>query len=126
MFKSILQYSLLVLISLLIFNCSKFQKIQKSTDPQLKYDAAMKYFGKKDYYHAGLLFEELVPIMRGKKEAELVELNLAYCNYYQKNLVLSAENFKNFYETYGRSPHVEESLYMYALSLYEDSPHYNL
>jgi outer membrane protein assembly factor BamD len=126
MFKAFLRYSLLILISLLIFNCSKFQKIQKSSDPQLKYDAALKYYQKKDYYRAGLLFEELVPIMRGKKESEIVELDLAYCNYYQKNLVLSAENFKNFYETYGRSQHVEEALYMYALSLYEDSPHYNL
>jgi outer membrane protein assembly factor BamD len=126
MFKSVLHLFLIVLLSLTIFNCSNFQKVQKSNDPQLKYNAALKYYEKKDYYRAGLLFEELVPIMRGKKESEIVELNLAYCNYHQGNLVLSAENFKNFYETYGRSAHVEEALYMYALSLYEDSPHYNL
>lgn len=126
MFKRYFSCFLLVLFSLLLFNCSKFQRIQKSTDPQAKYDAAMKYYEKKDYYRASVLFEDLLPIMRGKKEAEQISFYLAYSNYHQGNLILSAEYFKTFYETFGRSPLVEEAMFMYALSLYEDSPHYNL
>lgn len=126
MLKKYFNGFLLVFFSLLIVNCSKFQKIQKSTDTQAKYEAALKYYENKDYYRAGLLFEELLPIMRGKRESEFIQFYLAYSNYYQGNLILSAENFKNFYETYGRSEFVEEAMFMYALSLYEDSPHYNL
>ena len=117
---------LLVLLSFIFSNCSNFQKVQKSTEWEVKYNAALKYYERKDYYRAGMLFEELVPIMRGKKEAELIEFYLAYCNYHQSNLVLSAENFKSFFETYARSQFAEEAMYMYAFSLYEDSPNYNL
>ena len=65
----------IVILSLLIISvsCSDFRKIQKSSDWKLKYDAALKYYEKEDYYRAATLFEEIMPFLRGSKESELVQ-----------------------------------------------------
>ena len=113
-------------LCLIFFSCSEFQKIQKSDQLSVRYDAAIKYFEDGDYTKAGILLEELIPIIRGKKEAEKTQFYYAYCHYHQRQLVLAAYYFKNFYQTYPRSEYVEESMYMHTLSLYESSPKYNL
>lgn len=117
----------LALIALLgIFSCSKFRKLQKSEDWRLKYEAGFKYYEKKDYYHSAILFEEIRPIVRGLPEGEKVEFYLAYCQYYEKTYLLASNQFKTFYETYGRSTLAEEAQFMYAYSLFVSSPPPNL
>jgi outer membrane protein assembly factor BamD len=112
---------------MLVFtSCSKFHKLQKSDDVEKKYAAALEYYEKKDYYKASLLLEELIPIMKGRIEAEKAQFYFAYCQFYQRDYVLSAFYFKNFYETFQRSDLAEEAYYMHAVSLYKDSPKYNL
>lgn len=120
-------YNLLVFIILIVASssCSKFRKIQKSDDWKVKYDAAINYYerGEKgDYYKASVLFEEVLPLIRGSKEAEKAQFFYAYSHYYQKQHILSAHYFKNFTETYSRSELAEEAMYMHAYSLYLTSP----
>jgi outer membrane protein assembly factor BamD len=107
-------------------SCSKFRKIEKSQDWRVKYEAGLNYYGKKDYYKASVLFEQILPIVRGLPEGEKVQFYLAYCQFYQKLHLLSSEQFKTFYETYGRSTMAEEARFMYAFSLYKSSPNTNL
>src|SRR5882672_6755111 len=107
---------------LVVTSCSNFRKIQKSEDWRVKYDAGLNYYDIKDYYHTSLLFEEILPVVRGLPEGEKVEFYLAYCQYYQKTYLLASNQFKIFYETYGRSPLAEEAYFMYAYSLYTGSP----
>lgn len=116
----------LILFVVLISSCSKFSRLQKKGTHDEKYQAALKYYEKKDYYKAGLLFEELIPFLKGNKESEIAQFYLAYCQYYQQDYVLAQHHFKQFYETYGRSEFAEEAQYMFAYSLYRDSPNYNL
>lgn len=92
----------------------------------MKYDAALKYYATKEYYKASVLFEQIIPIVRGLPEGEKVQFNLANCQYYDKLYLLASEQFKTFYETYGRSALAEEARYMYAYSLYKSSPAANL
>lgn len=92
----------------------------------MKYDAALKYYASKEYYKASVLFEQIIPIVRGLPEGEKVQFNLANCQYYDKLYLLASEQFKTFYETYGRSTLAEEARYMYAYSLYKSSPAANL
>jgi outer membrane protein assembly factor BamD len=116
----------LVLLLLGAISCGKFRKIEKSADWRVKYDAGLNYYAKKDYYRASILFEQILPIVRGLPEGEKVQFYLAYCQYYDKLYLLASEQFKTFYETYGRSQLAEEGRYMYAYSLYEASPNPNL
>lgn len=103
-------------------SCTKFRKIQKSGDWKVKYDAAIEYYEDKDYYRSGVLLEEILPIIRGTKEAELANFIYGYTYYYQNQYILSAHYFKLFTEVYGRSEYVEEAAYMHAYSLYMQSP----
>jgi outer membrane protein assembly factor BamD len=103
-------------------SCGKFRKIEKSQDWRVKYEAGLIYYAKKDYYRTSILFEQILPIVRGLPEGEKVQFYLAYCQYYEKLYLLSAEQFKSFYETYGRGVLSEEARFMYAYSLYKSSP----
>jgi outer membrane protein assembly factor BamD len=116
----------LVLVLVFAASCSKFRKIEKSQDWRVKYEAANNYYNKKDYYHASALYEQIIPIVRGLPEGEKVQFYLAYCQFYDKLYLLASEQFKTFYETYGRSSMAEEARYMYAYSLYKSSPKDNL
>ncbi|RAJ99816.1 Beta-barrel assembly machine subunit BamD [Larkinella arboricola] len=115
-------------VALLMFfaSCSPFQKLQKTGTDEQKYQAAVAYFKKGEFYKAGLLFEELIPILKGSTESEMAQFYRAHCEYQQQNYQLSAFHFKQFYETFARSDYAHEAMYFYALSLYKDSPNYNL
>ena len=92
----------------------------------MKYEAGLVYYNKKDYYRASTLFDQILPIIRGLPEAEKVQFYLAYCQYHEKLYLLASEQFKSFYETYGRGILSEEARFMYAYSLYKSSPGTNL
>ena len=115
-----------IVILLISVSCSNFRKIEKSQDWRVKYEAGLNYYNKKDYYRASVLFEQILPIVRGLPEGEKVQFYLAYCQYYDKLYLLAAEQFKTFYETYGRSSMAEEARFMHAFSLYQSSPNPNL
>lgn len=112
----------LLFLMVVLASCGKFRKIEKSSDWRVKYEAALNYYNKEDYYRASVLFEQIVPIVRGLPEGEKVQFYLAYCQFYDKMYLLSSEHFKTFFETYGRSSLAEEARYMYAYSLFKDSP----
>lgn len=120
------RFLLVFLLLAAAVSCSKFRKIEKSEDWRLKYEAAIRYYEKKDYYRASILFEQILPIVRGLPEGEKVQFYMAYCQYYDRFYLLASEQFKTFYETYGRSAFAEEARYMHAYSLFSAAPRHNL
>ena len=127
MLKKYYTTALLFVLVLGFSSCaSKFVKLQKTGTEAQKFEAATDYFAKKDYYRAGLLFDELIPIMKGDTAAERAQMLNAYCQFYEKQYQTAGYKFKTFYEVYNRSPFAEEAFYMYAYSLYKDSPIFNL
>lgn len=104
----------------------RFRKIEKNQDWRVKYEAALEYYEEEDYYKAAILFEQILPIVRGLPEGEQVQFYLSYCNYHQGLYLLASHHFQTFYQSYGRSDLVQEARYMYAYSLYADSPEENL
>ena len=70
----------------------------------------------------GELLEELIPLLKGRPEAEKAQFYFANTNYKQRNYVLSAYYFKQFVDTYPNSPQVEEAQFLRAKSLFRDSP----
>ncbi len=126
MIKSYIKTHLIGLLCLFMVSCSKYQKLRKSTDWQPKYEAAMKYYEKKDFARATALFEDILPIIRGTKEAESANFYYAYAHYYQDLFILSSHYFETFLEVYSRSELAIEANYMYGYSLYMQSPEFNL
>ena len=115
---------LLLLTTILLTSCGKFAKLQKKGTDDEKYEAALKYYKEGDYYHAGILFEELIPLLKGGDKAELAQFYHAYTQFNQGLYNMSQFQFKRFYETYARSEKAQEAYFMHAYSLYKDSaPH---
>ena len=115
------------LLLLIIFaSCSKFSRVQKKGTTEQKYQAAVRYFDKKDYYRASVLFEDIIPILKGTEQSEKANYYYAYTQYYQGNLILASTYFKRFSETFPRSEYKEDAMYMHARSLFEDVPKYSL
>lgn len=112
----------ILLLTFLFSSCSKFQKLMKSTDMEAKYEAAVKYYDKKDFFHALQLFEELISVYRGTTKAESSYYYYAYCTYHVDDFTLAAYHFNNFVQSYPNSKHAEEMQYMYAYCFYLDSP----
>jgi outer membrane protein assembly factor BamD len=113
--------------SLFQLSCSKkFNQLQKKGTVDEKYKAAIDYYQKADYYKAGVLLEEITPLLKGDSTSERAQFYNAYCNYYQSNFQMSSYLFKTFYSTYNNSEFAEEAYYMYAYSMFKDAPPHNL
>lgn len=107
-------------------SCSEFRKLQKSTDWNAKYKAALAYYDDEEYYKASVLLDQVLPIIKGTVDGEKASFYRAYSYYYQKQYILSASYFGEFARVYSRSDWAVESAYMQAYSLYLQSPDYNL
>lgn len=116
----------LFLIFGLIVSCSDFEKLRKNGSDEAKYKAANEYYKNKKFDKAGLLFEELIPILKGSNEQEMATFYQAYCDFETDQFQTASFRFKTFAETFARSNYAEEAVYMSAYSLYKDSPDYNL
>ena len=115
---------LFVLLSsaFLLTSCSKFQRVLKSSDMNLKYETAEKYYEKKDYFRALQLLEELMTVYRGTVRGEQVYYYYAYSNFYIRDYIMASYHFNNFLASYPTSKYAEEIQYMYAYCFYLDSP----
>jgi outer membrane protein assembly factor BamD len=117
----------IVLIFLLTLSaCSNFQKLLKSTDYELVYNEAVKYYEKKDYFRAQSLFENLENIFKASDKADKILYYLGYCYFHQHEYMLASYYFKNVGNRYPLSPLREESDFMAAYCSYLDAPDYSL
>ncbi len=119
-----LLYFLLFIV--LISSCGPFTKLEKSTNWEELYNGANEYYQKGEYNKAIILYDKVLPVIRGSEKAELADYNYANSHFKTKRYIESAGYFNTFYRTYNRSPLAEEALFMHAYSLYLDAPDYNL
>ncbi|MCD4789761.1 MAG: outer membrane protein assembly factor BamD [Bacteroidales bacterium] len=126
MFKKVLTCILTITFTVALISCSKYQRIQKNQDYQYKYEKAIEYYDKEDYYRALNLFDQVMPFFRGTKEAETISYKYAYAYYNQKDYILASYYFDRFAKTFPRSDKAEECAFMTAYCKYLDSPIYKL
>jgi outer membrane protein assembly factor BamD len=120
-------YSTLFILALvLLISCGPFAKLEKSTNWEELYNGANKYYQEGEYNKAIILYEKVLPVIKGSEKAEMAEYNYANCHFKTKRFIESAGYFNTFYKTYNRSAMAEEALFMNAYSLYLDAPDYNL
>jgi outer membrane protein assembly factor BamD len=121
-----LKTPLFLSILFLIASCGPFSKLEKSTNWEELYNGANKYYQEGEYGKAIVLYEKVLPVIKGSEKAELAEYNYANCHFKTKRYIEAAGYFSTFYRTYNRSPLAEEALFMNAYSLFLDAPDYNL
>lgn len=124
--RKINSHILIPLIALVLVSCGEFYKLEKSTNWDELYTAANRYYQNEDYNKAIILYDKVLPVIRGSEKSELAEFNYAYAHFHTKRYIEAAGYFKTFFDTYNRSPMAEEAFFMHAYSLYLDAPDFNL
>ncbi len=114
--------SILFALAVLLASCGEYNKILKSTDRDLKYTYAKKYFEEKKYGRSISLLEELVPYLKGTAQAEESLYLLGQSYYNSKDYLSSTQIFTTYYNTYPNGEYAEPSLYYAAYGMYLDSP----
>lgn len=117
---------LLILVLAVVAACGPFNKLEKSTNWEELFNGANRYYQEGEYNKAIILYDKVLPVIKGSEKAEMAEYNYANCHFKTKRYIEAAGYFNNFYRTYNRSPLAEEALFMHAYSLYLDAPDYNL
>ncbi|MBL0342621.1 MAG: outer membrane protein assembly factor BamD [Bacteroidetes bacterium] len=110
------------MLMFLVNSCSKFSKIQKSTDMEAKYTAAVNYYDKKYYFQALQLFEELITVFRGTSKAEDTYFYYCQCYFETGEYTVAAYHFNKLNQTFPNSSRAEEALFKNAFCYYLDSP----
>ncbi|MBN2661967.1 MAG: outer membrane protein assembly factor BamD [Tannerellaceae bacterium] len=112
----------IMMIAVLFSSCGEYNKILKSTDYELKYSYAKKYFNKKEFSKSATLLDELVTIFKGTANAEESLYLLAQSYYGQKDYLTASQYFNTYYTTYPKGEYTELSRYYSGYGLYLDSP----
>jgi len=118
----------MAMLVMLLFatSCSKYQKLLKSTDNELKLEKAIEYYEKGDYHRAIGLFTDVIPAYRGTQKAEQINYYYAMAHYKQRDYVMASHYFKTFHQAFPSNEHAEEFLFLAAYTKYLDSPRSSL
>ena len=112
----------LLMMTVLLSSCGEYNKILKSTDYELKYSYAKKYFNAKQYSKSATLLDELVTLFKGTAYAEESLYLLAQSYYGQKDYQTASQYFETYYTTYPTGEFTELSRFYSGYGLYLDSP----
>ena len=112
----------IILLTLLLTSCSEYVKLQKSTDPEVKFNAGKNYFQEKKYAKSIAMFEEIVPYYRGTPQAEEVLYLLSESYMGQKDYYSASEYFQAYIRNFPRGTYSQEARYKVAYCYYLDSP----
>ncbi|GHT39032.1 outer membrane protein assembly factor BamD [Bacteroidia bacterium] len=112
----------LCLLLALCASCGEYNKILKSTDVEVKYGAAKKYFDAGKYPKAITLLEDINYLLAGTSHAEEGTYMLAQAYYKTKDFVSSTHTFQRYYGIFPKGEYAELARYYAAYGLYEQSP----
>ncbi len=123
-----------IVIAVLFFtSCSEYQKVLKQKEIKPKFDLANVYYeeGLKEEKKSKLtkaikLYEQILPNLQGKPQAQIVQYNVANAYYSIGDYLLSGYRFERFTKAYPSSQKLEEAFYKSADSYYQNSPVYSL
>lgn len=113
----------LLLLSVIVFtSCGEYNKILKSSDNELKYSYAKKYFDDKKYSKAIVILESILPSLKGTANAEEALFLLAQSHFYDKDYYSANQYYKAYTNTYPKGEYAELARFNGAYGLYLDSP----
>lgn len=122
MINSVKRYSLIALLSCLIYSCSDYSKVLKSDDYEYQYERAVQYYKDGSFNKAIALLKTHVRIYRGTSKA--AEVNYYYAKSYfgNENYYMASYYFKTLLVEFPRSKYSEEAQFMIGYCGYLQSP----
>lgn len=116
----------LVVAVVLLSSCSAYQDVLKNDDIKAKYEFADSLYSQGKYKKALRLWEQIVPLYRGRPQAERVSYLYANTFYNLGDYYQGGYQFERFVKAFPQSTKREEAAYKSAESYYNRSPRFNL
>jgi len=116
----------LVLTTAIQTGCGDYQKVLKSTDPELKWTRAQEYFADDRCMQSLPLLQELIGLFRGTEKMEDVYYMYAEANLCIQDWYMARYTMRNFSKTFPTSDRAEQAEFEAALCSYRLSPESNL
>ncbi len=110
----------------MLTSCSTYQDILKSDDIKLKYSTADSLYKAGKYKKSLRLWEQIVPLYRGRPQAERVMFLYSDTYYQIGDYYLAGYQFERFVNAYPQSEKRTEAAFKSAESYYNLSPRFNL
>lgn len=117
---------ILLITALLLTSCNAYQDVLKSDDIKLKYSMADSLYNAGKYKKSLRLWEQIVPLYRGRPQAERVMFLYSDTYYQLQDYYLAGYQFERFVNAYPQSEKRTEAAFKSAESYYNLSPSYNL
>ena len=102
--------------------CGDYQKVLKSTDPELKWAKAQEYFADDRCIQSLPLLQELIGLFRGTDRMEDVYFMYAEAHLCMEDWFMGRYSMRNFAKTFPNSGRAEEAEFRAALCSYRLSP----
>lgn len=108
---------------MLLCSCAQeFNAVYKSNDYVYKYEYAKELFAKGKYSRAGILFGELVTLMKGTENGEECLYLYAMATYNSKDYESASDIFRKYTTSYPKGRYSEMAGYFVGESLYMTVP----
>lgn len=115
-------FSILIIFAGILSGCGEYQRVIKSTDPNVKYEYAKRLYDQGKYAQSASILQEIVSIFKGQEKAEETLYMLGMCNYHTKDYLNSGAYLSTYYKRYPKGKYVEDARYYCGRGYYLDSP----
>jgi len=113
---------LLCCLLLALVSCADYNRVQKSTDYEYKYEVAKQYYAEGQYNRSATLIGDVLTVLKGTEDGEESLYLLGVCNMKSHAYDAAATAFRKYYQTYPRGKYTEAARFNCAKSLYETTP----
>lgn len=110
------------LLVIILASCGEYNKILKSTDAELKYTYAKKYFDEKKYGRTITLLSEILPYYKNRTEEQEMMFLLGQAYFYDKDYTSATMIYKRYYTQFPKGEYTELARFNAGYGLYLDSP----
>lgn len=108
--------------ALMLTSCGEYQRVQKSTDPDVKFEYAKRAFEQGKYVQAYTLLQDVVTVFKGSDKAEESLYLLGLSHYENKEYQDAAAYFQSYYGRYPKGKYAELARFYAGYAFYLDSP----
>lgn len=113
---------IIAFVSLIIASCSEYQRMQKSSDPNEKFEYAKRAYEQGKYVQAYTILKDVVTQFKGSGKAEESLYLLGMSHYENKEYPDAAAYFQSYYNRYPKGKFTELARYYAGYAFYLDSP----
>lgn len=116
-------FTYIILLVLVLFtSCGQYQKLLKSKDPDLKYNAALQYFNDGKYMKAQTLLDDVAAYYKGTERSEDVLAYLARTHMGEKDYEGASDYYSAYVRNYPKGKYNVEARFHIGHCKYLNAP----